>query len=208
HEALAPFAIQISAWKKRIAWMAYERENLDNCSCLHALSQAEAAQCRDLGLRNPIAVIPNGISAEWLDDPPGPCAFRKKLGLSPESRIVLYLGRLHRKKGISMLLDALAQVRPLLRERWQVVIAGVDEGNHESELREQAQRLALSSAVVFPGPLFGAEKRDAYAAADLFVLPSYSEGFPISVLEALAAGVPVFTTTAVPLDDLRSGAYG
>jgi glycosyltransferase involved in cell wall biosynthesis len=208
HGALAPFARRVSAWKKHIAWAAYERDNLENCACVHALNDTEAVQCREFGVKKPIAVIPNGISPDWLEEAVDQAVLRTKLGLPRDVKIMLYVGRLHPQKGLSMLLDALALLRPSLLKEWKVVIGGVDERNHQSELRAKARRLGLSELVLFPGPLFDAEKRVAFASADLFVLPSYSEAFPIGILEAMGAGVAVITTTAVPLDELRSGTFG
>ncbi|HWQ57021.1 MAG TPA: glycosyltransferase [Bryobacteraceae bacterium] len=207
HGALAPLMRQISSWKKWLALLAYERENLESAACLHALSATEAEQYRAFGLRNPIAVIPNGMPQAWLDSCPPRHAFREKLAVPADTRVMLYLGRLVRNKGLSLLVEALSESRRLL-DGWKIVIAGVDERDYRSELEAQIARLNLAPYFVFPGPLFGNDKREAYAAADLFVLPSYSEGCPVGVMEALGAGVAVLTTTGVPVQELRSGRYG
>jgi glycosyltransferase involved in cell wall biosynthesis len=207
HGSLDPVARRISSWKKRLALLAYESENLRACSCLHALTSTERDQYREFGLRNPIAVIANGLTAEWIDAAAYPGAFRRRLGIPDDIQVLLYLARITPKKGLPLLIGALRDLGPLLKT-WRVVIAGVDEGNHQREVEALIDRAAMRSSFLFPGPLFGQEKRDAFAAADAFILPSLSEGFPIGVLEALGAGLPVLTTTAVPVEELRSGDYG
>jgi glycosyltransferase involved in cell wall biosynthesis len=205
--SLDNYAIRRSRWKKSLALAGYERENLRSATCLHALSEAELRNYREFGLRNPVAIIPNGISASWLDARPDPTAFRRKIALPAESRILLYVSRITPKKGLPMLIEALHRVRDLL-DQWCLVIAGVDEFEHESEVRSLVARLGLNPWVIFAGPIFGKEKRDAFAAADLFVLPSHSEGAPLVILEALGAGVPVLTTKASPWSQLVTHGCG
>lgn len=205
--ALDKYALRRSWWKKSIALAGYERENLRSATCLHALSEAELKNYREFGLRNPVAIIPNGISVSWLDAQSDPTAFRRRLALPNDSRVLLYVSRITPKKGLPMLIEALHRVRNLLDQSC-FVIAGVDEFDHEIEVRSLVDRLGLNPWVVFAGPLFGQEKRDAYAAADLFVLPSHSEGAPLVILEALGAGVPVLTTKASPWSQLITRGCG
>ena len=100
-----------------------------------------------------------------------------------------------------MVVDALAGVRRELRD-WLLIIAGVDEFGHEQQLRSQAEALGIAGEVRFMGPLYGQEKRDVMAACDILVLPTYSEGSPMIVLDALGAGLPVLTTHGAPWEDL------
>jgi len=197
HGSLDDYALRRSQWKKWLALAVYERDNLRSATCLHALSETELANYREFGLRNPVAIIPNGISESWLDARSDPAAFRRRFALLAESRILLYVSRITPKKGLPMLIEALHRVRDL-PGLWCLVIAGVDQFEHESEVRSLVERLGLNRWVVFAGPIFGQEKRDAFAAADIFVLPSHSEGAPLVILEALGAGVPVLTTKASP----------
>jgi glycosyltransferase involved in cell wall biosynthesis len=160
---------------------------------------------RDFGLRNPVAVIPNGISGEWIDAAANPDTFKDRIGIPRDSRVMLFLSRITPKKGLPMLIEAAASLRSELCH-WTVVIAGIDEFDHEREVRSMIKRLDLDKFFVFAGRVLGQDKRDAYAAADLFVLPSHSEGAPLVILEALGAGVPVLTTTASPWEEIKS--YG
>ncbi len=198
HGCLSPVALRTSAWKKRLARIAYEDRNLAAASCIQALSENEIAHIRAFGLRNPIASIPNGIEREWLSSSGDGGAFRKKFGLAGDRRVVLYLSRIHPMKGLQLLVPALARVRRWLRD-WLLVIAGSDECGYESAIRSLVSRSGLDDAVVFAGPQWGQDKRDAFAAAELFVLPSLSEAAPIALLEALGAAVPTICTDAVSL---------
>lgn len=190
---LEPWAIRNSAARKRIAGFLFERANLEHAACIHC-SEAEVAGIRAFGLKNPIAVIPNGIDAEYFDSMPRPPWMHE------QKKHLLFLGRIHPKKGLLELLEAWRIVRrqaPQIAESWTVVIAGWDDGGHEARVRASARALELSrDSVTFAGPLFGAEKAAALAHADAFILPSHSEGFPMSVLEAWASGLPVLMTSA------------
>ena len=201
HGSLDAWALRRSIWKKRLALLLYERENLQKTSCLHALSHREAEGFRAFGLSTPIAIIPSGIADEWLQTQGDAGDFRHRCGLSEDTRILFFLGRITPKKGLPMLLQAMANLKSQL-ENWKLVIAGVNEFGHQFEIESLGKELSLEPHVHFVGPLYGKDKRDAFAAADLFVLPSYSEGAPVVILEALGAGLPVLTTKASPWEEL------
>jgi glycosyltransferase involved in cell wall biosynthesis len=133
-------------------------------------------------------VSPLGIESAALS----PSVKSEFLSLFPQlqnSRNFLFLGRLHPKKGCDILLGAFARIQS--RGPISLILAGPDQIGWESELRRQVARLNLEERVVFTGMLQGAIKQGAFAAAEAFVLPSHQENFGISVVEALAAGVPV-----------------
>ncbi|MEM4360292.1 MAG: glycosyltransferase [Candidatus Bilamarchaeaceae archaeon] len=201
HGSLDAWALKRSRWKKRLALWLYERENLHRASCLHALSRREAEGFRDYGLRNPIAIIPNGITEDWLASTGDAYRFRSKFGLAADVRVILFLSRITPKKGLPMLLQAMASLRESL-DNWKLLIAGVNEFRHQPEVEALINHLGLNSHVQFVGPLYGQDKRDAFAVAEVFVLPSLSEGAPVVILEALGAGVPVLTTQASPWEEL------
>lgn len=200
---LDPWALRNSAWKKRLASHLFETVNLRDAACLHALNASEAAAMRAFGLTNPIAIIPNGVHL------PPPGALRPpRSALLPqdERRTLLFLGRLHPKKGVNELIEAFARARSRDRsiaENWRLVIAGWTDGNAFLETPQaQANRLSLGDeAVFFTGPVLGDNKEALLAHSDAFVLPSHSEGLPMSVLEAWAYGVPVLMTEACNLPE-------
>jgi len=188
HGMLDPWALANSGWKKRVARALYEHANLRGAACLHALAEAETKAIRAAGFANPVAEIPNGI-----DLPEAPCPKAESDG----RKTLLFLGRLHPKKGLKELLSAwelIARNDPGLAARWRVVIAGWDDGGHREALMQQAASLPDVAQVEFPGALHGAEKHAAFCQADAFILPSHSEGLPIAVLEAWAYGIPTFIT--------------
>ena len=194
HGMLDAWALRNSAWKKRIAAALFERAHLEGAACLHALCAAEAEAIRAYGLRNPICVIPNGVD---LPDPASAARTPSWAGRFPADRpVLLFLGRLHPKKGLPELLHTWAG---LPRHAWQLVIAGWDQGGHRAELEAFVAARGLADSVTFVGPLHGADKAAAYAAASGFVLPSHSEGLPMTILEAWSHRLPVLMTAACNL---------
>lgn len=201
HGSLQKWALKRSVWKKKLAAFAYETDNLHQAACLHALADTEVIDFREFGLRNPIALIPNGISDRWLNSSGLSDRFIDQFNLPRDRCILLFLSRITPKKGLPMLLRAIYALRSALRE-WMLVIAGVDEFNHKKEIEDLVTQLQLQNMVRILGPLYDQVKSDAFAAADVFVLPSYSEGSPLVVLESLSAGVPVITTKGTPWKSL------
>lgn len=203
-----PAALQRAAWKKRLALATYEGTNLRRAACLIANSRAEADRLHALAFGNAVALVPNGIPDEWLASRGEGARFREANELPHGPRICLFLGRIHPIKGLPLLVEACAALGGE-RDGWLFVIAGPDEGGHAAELRALARRLGVASALRFVGAAWDPQaKRDAYAAASLAVLPSYSESFGITVCEALGAGVPVLTTTGTPWEELARARAG
>ena len=204
HGMLDPWAQRNSQLKKRVAKWAFENANLRSAAVLRALCWAEADAIEAMGLGVPIAVIPNGISLPAADYVPTTPA-------DPSRKRLLFLGRIHPKKGIAELIEAWSMAlakSPTIRDDWTLQIAGWDDGNHLEHLIRMAQERGLRN-VEFSGPLFGAAKQDAYANCDAFILPSYSEGMPMTVLEAWAHRKPVLMTHAcnIPEGFVAGGAY-
>ena len=195
HGMLDAWALQNSGWKKRIAAQLFERRHLTEAACLHALCASEAESMRAYGLRNPVCVIPNGVDLPPDSEPNTASGFDKDR--PSDRKTLLFLGRLHPKKGLLNLLKAWSLVvaqSPALAESWQLRIAGWDQGGHLQALRSLVGELGLGAVVHFVGPLYGEEKAVALRQADAFVLPSFSEGLPLSVLEAWSYRLPVLMT--------------
>jgi poly(glycerol-phosphate) alpha-glucosyltransferase len=193
HGMLDPWAVRNSKWKKRLVGSLWEDKSHRSASCFHVNSTIEYLTLRSYGLRNPVAIIPNGVD---LPDP-------SMLEPAPWSaditghKVLLYLGRLHPKKNLPALLAAWRSVRDRRAtgaSEWLLVIAGWDQNSHEAQLRQQARDVAIEESVHFVGPLFGVAKTGAYQHAEAFVLPSLSEGLPMVILEAWAYGKPVVMT--------------
>ena len=200
HGSLSSWALSRSQWKKRVALAFYEKDNLHRASCLHALSDGEADDFRNYGLRNPLAVIPNGVSESWLATRGNGSSFRDRYGIADSAHVMLYLGRITPIKGLPLLLRAISLAHEFARD-WIFVVAGVNEFNHQRDLERIVANLKLERYVKFVGPQYGQNKVDAFAAANIFVLPSHSEAGPIALLEALGTGLPVLTTKSTPWED-------
>jgi poly(glycerol-phosphate) alpha-glucosyltransferase len=213
HGMLDTWALRNSALKKRVAGWLFENRNLRQAACLHALCGAEAKSYRDHGLRNPICIIPNGVDMPETGKPlaAADTMAEKYPGMKGRRRI-LFLSRLHPKKGLSNLLQAWSKIqkaesRKQKAEEWVLAIAGAGQPAYERELRTLVKDYALEKSVVFLGPVYGEDKRQVLAAADAFVLPSFSEGFSVAILEAAAAGLPVLLTRECNFPELvKSGA--
>jgi glycosyltransferase involved in cell wall biosynthesis len=191
HGMLEDWAIRFKRIKKALYAALVEIRRMQRAACLRALSLDEVDDYRRLGLTNPIAIIPNGTDI-YPGATPGP--FRD---MHPElngKRIVLFLGRLHQKKGLPLLLQAWESISRKADDV-HLVIAGPDPEGMWPALEKLIEDRQLQASVTYVGMLAGEQKWSALAAASLFVLPSYSEGFSIAVLEALAMGVPVVVTT-------------
>lgn len=201
HGSLNQWALNRSRWKKKIALTFYENKNLRLASCLHATSEIEISDFRDFGLRNPIAYIENGIHEKHLSSAGKANRFREQNSIPKDKRILFFLSRISPKKGLTMLVEAISSIQDDFAE-WQLIVAGIDEFNHRKDIELLVKQLSLESKIKILGPLFGQEKDDAFAAAELFILPSYSEGSPMVILDSLAAGVPVITTKASTWSDL------
>jgi glycosyltransferase involved in cell wall biosynthesis len=207
HGMLEPWALQRSSWKKQMTGRLWEFENLRQAACLRVTSMDELQSVRSFGLKNPVALIPNGIDTEDYASLPQRSDAEALLPGLKGKRVLLFLSRVHPKKGLPLLLRAWQALGPE-RLDWTLAIAGPDQGGHTDELKQLVAELNLSESVIFTGALFGNQKLAAYALADLFVLPSFSENFGVAVAEALAAGVPVITTTGTPWKTLQQQGCG
>ena len=220
HGMLDPWAVKNSRWKKIPAYWLYERAHLHEASVMRALCESEAESFRKFGLKKPIVIIPNGID---LPEEEHVEVERLKVDKGGK-KTLLFLGRVHPKKGLPNALRAFAERIKAKSGRlkqecpWQLVIAGWDQGGHEAELMKLCEELGLSfshkmhknhkesdqaldarrstldSEVIFWGPAFGNDKRSLLRGADAFVLSSFSEGLPMSVLEAWSYRLPVVMT--------------
>ena len=168
---------------------------LPRCDAVIALTRDEAADARALwaarGIDIPIHIVPNGVHLDEFAALPPKDAARARWNLG-EGPVVLFLGRLHERKGLHLLLPAFAGALEYVPEA-RLLIAGPDEGMLTA-LQAQARDLALGKRVVFTGLLTGPDRLAALAAADLFALPAEGEGFSMAVLEALACGLPALLT--------------
>jgi glycosyltransferase involved in cell wall biosynthesis len=202
-----PWILQRSRLKKRVVKALFENHNMAQCRLWRALTDKEASQIRRQGYEAPIVVAPNGVRLEETDAglPRGALHFVLEPG--QQRKRVVFMARLHPKKGLDLLIPAWSKLKPLVRE-WELIIAGPDEGGYRAQVEQMARQLGLDGSVRFTGPVTGEAKLALLRTADLFVLPSYSEGVPVAVLEAMACRVPVLATHETNISDLEQDGGG
>lgn len=198
---LEPWALNHRRWKKRLAWILYQRQDLERASGLHATAQSEAENLRKLGLNAPIFVVPNGIQPP----PDDYVELKPSTTGAPRIQRAVFLSRVHPKKGLPMLAEAWRRLRP---HGWRMVVVGPDEDGHLAEVKALAVRLGIAQDWEFHPQAFGDEKWRRLAEADLMILPTYSENFGSVVPEALLVETPVITTTGAPWQGLQSQSCG
>jgi len=201
---LDSWALANSAWKKRVFRFLVEDENLRRATCLHALCTAEVRSVRELGLRRPVVVVPNGVASTPAVSTGRDLQILERLvpGIAGR-RVLLFLGRIHPKKGLLALVEAWAGVRREhagVSDGWVLVIAGQDQLGHSRLVSRRIEELELGPHALLSGPVYSDDKDAMLRAADAFVLSSVSEGFPVAVLEAMALAIPVLVTHECNID--------
>lgn len=192
---LSEWAFSSGSKFKKVFWPLLQKPALQATTCFHATANSEYEDIRRMGFRQPVAVIPNGV-----DIPP------PKHTSNKEIRTLLFLGRIHPVKGVDKLLNAWRVVSPRFPE-WQLRIAGPDNGGYLERMKSLAAELKLAR-VEFSGALYGEAKLRAYRDSALFVLPTHSENFGMTVAEALAAGTPAIVSKGAPWGGLMNEGAG
>jgi len=224
HGMLAPWAMAHKHLKKQMAWHIYQKRLLNLASALHATSDREAGDLLKLGLKPRIEIIPWGIEA--VGEEGGSKIVDRKLRIAEEEQMrsataspssipdplsspphltALFVGRIYPVKGLPMLVEAWAKVRPL---GWKMKIVGPDEAGHQSEVEALICKAGLEGDFEFTGALEGDALRQAYDKADLLILPSHTENFGMVVAEALAHGCPVIASQGSPWGGLLEHGCG
>ena len=210
HGFFEPYILNRSRWKKRLVHALFEDANFRHVRLLRALTPVEADQIRVCGLKQPIVVAPNGLDPSSFPkpaDPDAPIPTPWVPNLIKKRSRMLFLGRIHPKKGLDILISALATL-PNFAKDWELVVAGPDELGHLAQIRQLVSDRNLADHVMFTGSISGPAKIALLHSADVFVLPSYSEGFPMSLLEAAACEVPVVATRTCNFPDVSVSETG
>lgn len=202
---LDPWALSQHSWIKKLHLLLGGQSILDHASVIHCTSDREMAGLPTSVDRTKCAVVPIGLPSAAYDNLPPREAFSNRFPQIAGKTIVLFLGRLHPKKQPDV---AIRAFRLACRDRADIhlVMAGSGEDQYVGQLRRLVEELGLGKKVTFSGMLLGESVREAYAAADVFVLPSLLENFGISVAEAMAAGCAVIVSDQVYLADEIRGA--
>ncbi len=192
---LEPWSLSQKSFKKKVAMFLFQRRYIQYAKVIHVTCSAEAKSVRDNGFKNPIAIIPNGIN---LDDYPN-----KPLIKKGNNKKILFLSRIHEKKGLENLIHAWGLLNLNIRKNWKIDIVGNGESNYIKSLTKLINSKGLTSEIKILKPVFGMNKINLFRSADLFVLPTYSENFGVVIAEALASFTPVITTHGAPWQDLE-----
>ncbi len=204
---LDPWSLQHHGWRKQFIRFFVEETNWKYCSAFVAKSEMEADHLQQLGLKQPIRVIPNGIDIHEWERPSSPDPFYEKFPELRNHRLLLFLSRIHQKKGLPVLFQAWAEIMNRFPD-WHLVIAGNTHHVYGEKLKSAIIREPFNQRITFTDQLDGPLKFSALAASSLFVLPSITENFGQAILEALASGLPVITTKGCPWSSIEKHECG
>lgn len=191
---LDPWALKHHGYRKRLIWYAWQRRILERATCLHATAPMELEYFRELGLKTPIANIPNGVNV--------PDLLPRQNNVS---RRLLFLARIHPKKGVDILLHAWNNVAGMFTD-WDLHIVGPGP-DYIQTMQTLANELNLPR-VTFVGPIPEADKAAYFQGSDLYVLPTHTDNWAMSVSEALANGVPAIVSKGAPWQGLENHRCG
>jgi len=209
HGMCEPFEMARKAWKKKVYFNLVERHTLRAAAAIHAITNAEKDDCEQLEICKHVRVIPNGVDIyPPLSNHLMESYLPHELALVPSHNpVLLFMGRLHPKKGLDLLIPAFARVLQHHPEAW-LVLAGPNPVGYQEALIKLAHSFQVQDRVLFPGMVTNLYKRSLLQRADLFALPSYSEGFSVAVLEALAAAKPVVISQHCYFNEVLSAGCG
>lgn len=194
HGMLELWALAYKSWKKRPYYLLFEKAALHKASVIQAISAMEVENIQRLNLSTPCRLVPNGIHASEFQVRTSPDRFYQAFPATYGKSLILFLGRIDPKKGLDLLATAFASVLTQFPQA-HLVIAGPDSIGFLQTAQQYFQQAKCLAAVTFTGMLTGTVKQAAFAAASIYVAPSYSEGFSMSVLEGMASGLPCVITT-------------
>lgn len=197
HGMLEPWILNRNYWTRKLpAILLYQRYAVSHSDLLIATAEEEKKHLLDLGWNSHVALVPNGIDVDSI--------VPKSVYKNPTE--LLFMSRIHPKKGLDMMIDALNEVKNNFA--FHLTIAGSGDESYISELKAKIDSLGMNSAVTFVGPVYGEQKWQLLRDEDVVVLPSYSENYGLIVAEALASGTPVLTTKGTPWQSLEEHACG
>ena len=193
HGMLEPWIINRNYWTKKLpAILLFQRSAIQKAELIHATAESEKANLQKLGWNSHIEVVVNGMDVQ-------------NIGLKnswKKRKKILFLSRVHPKKGIEIFLEAITLAKANLGG-YEIIIAGEGEESYVNVLKQKAEKTGISSIINFVGGVYGDDKWKYYQDSDFFVLPTYSENFGLVIAEALASGTPVITTQGTPWKDLE-----
>lgn len=193
HGMLEPWALAYKARKKKLYYKLIEKPALQKASAIQVIANAEANHVKFLEFPH-FVLVPNGIHRREFRTLPEPEVFYQQFPATRNKTLILFLGRIDPKKGLDLLAPAFAKAHAKFPQI-HLVVAGPNNTGFLDTVKRYFLQTGCLDAVTFTGMLTGELKYAALAAASLYVAPSYSEGFSMSVLEGMASGLPCIITT-------------
>ena len=185
-------------YRKMLAWNLFQKSILENCACIHATAFSELKAIRRLGIRNEVAVIPNGIDVNEFDNLKDISHHKLNIGLNKNRKYLLYCSRIEEKKNLDLLIKSFCRLSNSFPQ-WDILIVGpVFNKQYFDYCMSIPQKLNLSDRIIYKGFVNGKERLDTYGSSQLFVLPSFTENFGMAIAEALLAEIPVITSKGTP----------
>lgn len=202
---LCNWSLRQRAWIKRLQLALVTRRNINGADFLHVTSAMEAEETMRNDFRCPVLVQSHGLDLPPVC-PDARATLRRELRVPADRTLAIFLSRLHSKKGLEILFEAMARQA---HKDFDLVVAGTGEDSYVASLHALVERLGLTARVHWSGFVTGDPKWRLLQGGDLFVLPSHSENFGIVVVEALACGLPVIVSTEVALaEEIRRHRLG
>lgn len=198
HGMLEPWIIKRHYWTRKVpALWLYQKAAVQRADCVQATAESERDNLLKLGYNSNIKVVRLGIDAESIE--------MKRSW--KKSRQILFLSRVHVKKGINFLVEAADVLRNEL-QGYKILVAGEGEADYVEDMKRMICDRGLQDIVQLIGGVYGDEKWRLFQTSDFFVLPTHSENFGLAIAESLASGTPVITTVGTPWSDLNSSEAG
>lgn len=198
HGMLEPWIIKRHYWTRKLpALLLYQKSAIKNADCLQATAESEKQNLLTLGYNSNIKVVKLGIDAESI-------AVKTSW---KKSKQMLFLSRVHIKKGINYLIEAADILRDEL-QGYKIIVAGEGDADYVASLKQQIMDKGLQDIIQLIGGVYGDKKWELFRTSDFFVLPTHSENFGLAIAESLASGTPVITTVGTPWNDLNSSNAG
>ncbi len=194
HGMLEPWILKRHHWTRKVpALLLYQKKALKNADILLATAESEKQNLLKLGYNNKVVVVPNCIDTNNI-------SIRTNWG---KMHVILFFSRIHEKKGINLLIEAAAKLKDKLLN-YKIVIIGDGSPSYCNRLKKLSEKYKVNNIIHFMGGVYGKKKWEILKAADVLILPTYSENFGICIAEALACGTPVITTKGAPWQDLET----
>ncbi len=191
HGVLAPIQRKISVGKKYVYDKLFADRILRNASVIFYSAQGEREEAANLGLHTPSVIVPDGFNPDEFGTLPERGRFRKRFLNGHEGPLVLFLARLHAKKGLDLLIQAMKSVIAERPDARLAIVGPPDPVSFNKRVLDWVKENGIEAQTVVPGVADREMRLEAFADADVYALPSYAENFGFSIFEAMACGVPV-----------------